>query len=120
MEFLLQHIPGLVKIIPDVYRDARGALIKTLHQEHYEKAGLNWCFAEEYHSASVKGVLRGLHFQVPPHDHVKIVYCVQGEVLDAVVDLRKGSPTFRRCALFPLSAAVGMVIYIPRGLAHGF
>lgn len=120
MEFREQAIPGLFEVRPQIRRDPRGSFVKTLHKDLYEQAGLNWCFAEEYYSTSVQGVLRGLHFQVPPHDHVKLVYCVEGVVFDAVVDLRKGSPTFGQHALFELSAENATVLYIPRGLAHGF
>jgi dTDP-4-dehydrorhamnose 3,5-epimerase len=69
---------------------------------------------------SKKGVLRGLHFQLPPADHAKAVYCVEGRVIDAVVDLRVGSPTYGQGLTYELDAAKGNGLYIPRGFAHGF
>ena len=105
---------------PDIHRDARGSFVKILHKELYTAAGLNWCFAEEYYSVSAQRVLRGLHFQLPPHDHIKLVYCLEGVVIDAVVDLRKGSPAYGLHAIFELSPKNGAALYIPRGLAHGF
>ena len=82
--------------------------------------GLETKFTEEYYSVSHKNVVRGMHFQLPPMDHVKMVYCVEGEVMDAVVDLRVGSPTYGQYVLFELSAEKANSIYIPKGMAHGF
>lgn len=78
------------------------------------------CFPEEYYSVSHKNVLRGMHFQSPPKEHTKLVYCVFGEVIDAVVDLRIGSPAYGKFELFDLSAEKANIIYISPGLAHGF
>jgi dTDP-4-dehydrorhamnose 3,5-epimerase len=77
-------------------------------------------YKEEYYSISHKGVLRGLHFQLPPAEHEKIVYCPFGRVLDAVVDLRKNSATYGEYALIELSGEKGNMLYIPKGMAHGF
>lgn len=114
------HIPGCVELQPRVFDDARGRFVKVHHEQAFAQLGLETAFAEQYYSVSRKGVLRGMHFQLPPMDHVKMVYCVRGEVLDAVVDLRVGSPTYGQHALFRLSAAQANSIYIPKGLAHGF
>jgi dTDP-4-dehydrorhamnose 3,5-epimerase len=94
--------------------------VKVFHEQAFAAQGLKTDFAEEYYSVSHKNVIRGLHFQLPPMDHVKMVYCVAGEVMDAVVDLRTGSPTYGQCALFELNAAKANSIYIPKGMAHGF
>ena len=120
MEFLAQTIPGLYEIRPKIFTDLRGRFVKTLHAGTYANIGLCSEFAEEYYSVSRQRVLRGLHFQVPPRDHVKLVYCTQGRVLDAVVDLRAGSPTYGQSALFELSDELANMLYIPSGLAHGF
>ena len=77
-------------------------------------------FQEDYYSKSLKGVIRGLHFQLPPQEHSKIVYCVNGSVFDVVVDLRVGSPTFGKYETFNLNSNDANMIYIPKGLAHGF
>ena len=113
-------LPGCLRICPIVRADRRGTFVKTFHVEEFRQLGLPTSFAEEYFSVSQHGVLRGLHFQIPPMEHEKIVYCAQGEVLDAVVDLRRGSPTYGRHELFHLCAEEGTMIYIPKGMAHGF
>ena len=113
-------IPGLYEIHPRILSDPRGRFVKTLHRDQFADLGLRSDFAEEYYSLSGPGVLRGLHFQVPPEEHVKLVYCIQGEVWDVVLDLRKGSPTYLQHAVFELSAKQGNMVYIPAGCAHGF
>ncbi len=94
--------------------------MKVFHEQAFAAQGLETHFTEEYYSVSHKNVIRGMHFQLPPMDHVKMVYCVQGEVMDVVVDLRVGSPTYGQHAVFELSAAQANSIYIPKGMAHGF
>ena len=113
-------LAGCYELQPKAFDDARGRFVKVFHENAFAAQGLETAFVEEYYSVSHKNVIRGLHFQLPPMDHVKLVYCVQGEVLDAVVDLRVGSPTFGRHALFELSAAKANSVYIPKGMAHGF
>lgn len=113
-------IRDCLELQPKVIQDARGKFVKIFHDQAFAAQGLETSFAEEYYSVSQKNVIRGLHFQMPPMDHVKMVYCVEGEVLDVVVDLRVGSPTYGHYALFELSAAKANSIYIPKGMAHGF
>ncbi|MFE4105276.1 dTDP-4-dehydrorhamnose 3,5-epimerase [Almyronema epifaneia] len=113
-------IPGCYEIHPRIFTDQRGSFVKTFHQDIFRQHGLETHFAEEYYSHSRQNVLRGLHFQLPPQDHVKLVYCTAGEVLDAVVDLRLGSPTYGQFATFSLSAENAIALYMPKGLAHGF
>lgn len=113
-------IPGCFEVQPRIVEDARGRFVKVVDPVAYAAHGLETGFVEEYYSRSGRSVLRGLHFQLPPHDHVKLVYCVSGEVLDAVVDLREGSPMFGRHVLVRVSAAQGNALYLPRGVAHGF
>lgn len=119
-EFVSSIIPGCLEIRPRIFGDQRGRFVKTFHKMFFAERGLNIHWPEEYYSVSKQGVLRGFHFQLPPHDHEKLVYCTAGEVLDAVVDLRVGSPTYGKHATFRLSAESANLIYIPRGLAHGF
>ena len=78
------------------------------------------CFEEEYYSVSQKGTLRGLHFQEPPDDHIKLVTCVYGKILDVVVDLRMKSPTYKKAFGMEIDAEKGDMLYVPKGLAHGF
>ena len=113
-------LAGCVELAPTVHEDRRGRFAKVFHEPTFARLGLETQFAEEYFSVSRQGVLRGMHFQVPPHDHAKLVYLVAGSVLDVVLDLRAGSPSFGRCATFELSADAVTMVYVPRGCAHGF
>ncbi|MDQ6598586.1 dTDP-4-dehydrorhamnose 3,5-epimerase [Bacillus salipaludis] len=113
-------LKGCYEIISNVYPDERGVFVKTFHNEIFKKFNLQTEYKEEYFSLSHKGVLRGLHFQLPPYDHDKLVYCTYGSVIDAVVDLRKGSATYGKFELFYLNSQNGKSILIPKGMAHGF
>jgi dTDP-4-dehydrorhamnose 3,5-epimerase len=113
-------LPGCHELRARVLGDARGSFVKTYVRDQFEQAGLRTDWREEYHSVSARGVIRGMHFQTPPHDHAKTVFCVAGEVTDVVLDLRTGSPSFGRHASFVLSATNGVGLYIPSGCAHGF
>jgi dTDP-4-dehydrorhamnose 3,5-epimerase len=120
MEIKESKILGCYEIYPKIFKDERGSFVKTFHQDIFQQNNFETNFAEEYYSFSHRHVFRGLHFQLPPHEHTKMVYCVQGEVMDVVLDLRKGSPTYGECATFKVSAEIANIIYIPPGLAHGF
>jgi len=120
MEVIKTKILDCYQIQPNKFKDDRGSFIKTFHQEIFQDLGLVTDFAEDYYSFSYQNVIRGLHFQIPPQDHIKIVYCVCGTVMDVVVDLRVDSPSYGQFALFDLSAEKGNLIYIPPGMAHGF
>lgn len=120
MEIKPTGIPGCYEISLPVFCDDRGSFIKTFHYDEFVKYGLNTDWKEEYYSVSRQRVLRGLHLQLPPHDHEKLVYCTDGGVWDVVVDLRVGSSTYGKHAVFKLTAEKANMIYIPRGLAHGF
>ncbi len=113
-------LAGVKRVTPRTARDARGAFTKVFHEDLFAKAGLRTDFRESYYSTSRKNVLRGMHFQTPPHDHDKIVYCLSGAVLDVVVDLRRASPTFGQHTAFSLDGASPAGVYIPTGCAHGF
>ena len=119
-ELKKSKLPGCFQVQPHILDDKRGRFVKVFHQEEFRKLGLETKFKEEYYSHSRQGVIRGMHFQTPPSDHIKLVYCVRGEVLDVVLDLRKGSPTYGIADSFVLSAKQGNYLYIPKGLAHGF
>lgn len=113
-------IPGCFEMLSTVHSDPRGLLVKTFHLDYFVRNGLETKFAEEFYSFSHRGVLRGLHFQIPPRQHTKLVYCILGEVFDAVVDLRINSPAYGKYESFVLSDKVRNMIYIPPGCAHGF
>ncbi len=113
-------IPDCFQVQPRIFADVRGRFVKVFHKEAFIELGLATDFVEEYYSSSNFGVVRGLHFQAPPVDHVKLIYCVQGEVFDVVLDLRVGSPTYGKISTFTLGADLGNYLYVPKGLAHGF
>lgn len=117
---IAKSIPGCYEIVPVVRSDPRGSFVKTFHVDAFVQHRFDTVFAEEYYSVSRQGVLRGLHFQTPPMQHAKMVYCIEGQVLDAVVDIRVGSPTYGRYELFELDAQRPSLLYLPAGLAHGF
>lgn len=114
------RISGVYVLRTEVFSDLRGQFIKTFHISDFENLGLNISVNEEYYSISQKRVLRGLHFQTPPADHEKVVYCSYGKVMDVVVDIRKGSPAYGMHEVFELSSDNGEMLFIPKGCAHGF
>ncbi|RZK09900.1 MAG: dTDP-4-dehydrorhamnose 3,5-epimerase [Flavobacterium sp.] len=120
MQFETTEIEGVYLIKPFHFEDARGSFVKTFHAGEFAEKGLETDFKESFYSSSVRGVIRGMHFQLPPHDHAKIVFATQGEILDVVVDLRKNSATYGKSASFKLTEENKNQLYIPRGLAHGF
>jgi dTDP-4-dehydrorhamnose 3,5-epimerase len=120
MRLIKSPIPGCYEIHPVIFNDERGSFVKTFHADFFSSHGLVSHFVEEYYSHSLQGVLRGLHFQLPPREHEKVVYCVSGEVFDVVVDLRRGSPSYGMFETFILNADKANMVYIPAGLAHGF
>ncbi len=113
-------IPGCVAVRPRVFRDLRGAFVKTFHEPSFEAAGLRTDWREGIYSVSARGVIRGMHFQLPPADHAKLVYCVSGRVVDVIVDLRRGSPTYGEHRCVELDSEQGTGVYVPSGCAHGF
>jgi len=120
MDLLPTSIEGCSVIHTKMIIDRRGSFVKTFHKNVFSGLGLETSFSEEFYSVSKRGVLRGLHFQVPPQECVKLVYCVEGCVFDAVVDLRKNSRTYGKYEVFELDAEKANMLYIPPGLAHGF
>ncbi len=102
-----------------VATDHRGTFVKTFHADIFAAHGLDTQFQEGYHSVSGPNVLRGMHFQLPPHDHAKLVYAVAGRILDVILDLRADSPTYGKSLGIQLDS-FRQSVYIPRGCAHGF
>ncbi|AZR81683.1 dTDP-4-dehydrorhamnose 3,5-epimerase [Thiomicrospira sp. S5] len=121
MQFIKQPIPEVVLIKPQVHGDHRGYFSETFRQDKFEEAvGYRVHFCQDNESKSTKGVLRGLHFQLPPYAQSKLVRVIEGEVLDVAVDIRKGSPTFGQVVTAVLSDENKHQLFIPRGFAHGF
>lgn len=102
------------------FNDARGSFVKTFNETTLAECGVNFKLKESYFSLSKKDVIRGMHFQLPPHHHAKVVFCPQGAILDVIVDLRKDSKTFGQYYAQELSAENNKAYYIPKGFAHGF
>jgi len=106
---------------PNVHLDERGAFMESFNKREVENLlGRKIAFCQDNQTVSKKGVLRGLHYQLPPFSQTKLVRVIQGKVLDVVVDIRKGSPTFGHHFSCELSAENQVELYIPRGFAHGF
>ena len=120
MTIIEQPLPGVCLIEPKIFKDGRGDFVKTFHAGIFQDFGIAFQPVEEFFSTSRLGVLRGMHFQLPPHDHAKLVYCVRGRVLDVLVDLRTGQPTYGQVAAAELSRENSRLFYIPTGIAHGF
>lgn len=111
---------GCFLLQPRVFEDARGRFVKPLVSSVLQAQGLRTDFVEQYYSTSNAGVIRGMHFQLPPHDHAKLVYCAAGGVTDVLLDLRTQSPTYGQHVRLSLTAASGRAVYIAAGVAHGF
>jgi dTDP-4-dehydrorhamnose 3,5-epimerase len=114
-------IPDVLLIEHRIFEDARGFFFESFREDVFRKeTSLNVSFVQDNHSKSVKGVLRGLHYQLPPHEQGKLVRVIQGEVLDVAVDIRKSSPTCGQYIAEILSSDNKKQLYIPEGFAHGF
>jgi dTDP-4-dehydrorhamnose 3,5-epimerase len=112
-------LPGVLLLTNFVSNDKRGVFVKTFHAPQFQQQELATDFRESYYSISHRDVIRGMHFQLPPHEHDKLVYVTQGEILDVIIDLRRGSATFGQHVALRLVEHT-QAVYIPRGCAHGF
>ena len=112
--------PGCKLLHFEPHADIRGSFIKLFHDNDFASHGIDLTIREQFLSISNRNVVRGLHFQLPPYDHNKLVSCVQGKIFDAVIDLRVGSPTFFNTYSTTLQGGTGISLYIPTGFAHGF
>jgi len=120
MEIEETYIKGLKIIRLTRFSDKRGSFLKVFNFEFFRDNYLSTDFKENYFSISVKNVIRGMHFQIPPYEHVKLVYLSQGRIFDVVLDLRKDSTTFGQYYSIIISSDNPVMIYIPVGCAHGF
>ncbi|SIQ21397.1 dTDP-4-dehydrorhamnose 3,5-epimerase [Aeromonas veronii] len=121
MNVIKTAIPDVLIFEPKVFGDERGFFFESFNHKLFEKAvGYPVNFVQDNHSKSSKGVLRGLHYQLPPHAQGKLVRCVAGEVFDVAVDIRKSSPTFGQWVGVHLSGENKRQLWIPEGFAHGF
>ncbi len=121
MKFVPQSIPDVVLIKPTVHGDNRGYFVETFRQDLFEEAvGYKVNFIQDNESKSGKGVLRGLHYQLPPYTQAKLVRAIEGRVLDIAVDIRKSSPTFGQHVAVELTEKNKHQLFVPHGFAHGF
>lgn len=120
MPFIETGIPGLKVFEPKVWGDERGYFFESYNQTMFREAGINDTFVQDNQARSVRGVLRGLHYQIGEFAQSKLVRCIEGEVLDVVVDIREGSPTYGKTYGVILSATNKRQLYVPRGFAHGY
>jgi dTDP-4-dehydrorhamnose 3,5-epimerase len=119
MNIIPTTLDGVLIIEPKVFEDQRGFFLETYHQKRYNQAGINRIFVQDNLSFSVKGTVRGLHYQIK-HPQAKLIQVITGEIFDVAVDIRVGSDTYGQWAGVRLSAENKRQIYIPEGFAHGF
>lgn len=120
MKFIPSMIPDVLFIEPETRSDTRGSFFEAYNRELFEKNGIHAPFLQDNQSRSAKGVLRGLHYQLPPKAQAKLVRVVRGSIFDVAVDMRTHSKTFGRHVTTLLSAENRKMVYIPEGFAHGF
>jgi len=121
MEFVQQNIPDVILIKPTVHNDERGYFVEIFRQDLLETAiGYPVNFVQDNESKSTHGVLRGLHYQLPPYAQAKLVRVIEGSVLDVAVDIRRSSPTFGQHVVAELTGEKKHQLFIPHGFAHGF
>lgn len=120
MNVIKTEIEGVVIIEPRIFPDSRGYFFESYNKEVFDREVAPVDFVQDNESCSTRGVMRGLHFQLPPFTQAKLVRCVRGSVLDVAVDLRKGSPTYGKHVAVELTEENHRQFFIPRGFAHGF
>jgi dTDP-4-dehydrorhamnose 3,5-epimerase len=120
MMFIETKIEGLTIIEPNVFEDTRGYFLESYNKKKFEEVFGKTSFVQDNESKSSKAVLRGLHFQKPPFEQAKLVRCIEGEVLDVAVDIRKNSKTYGQHVAVLLSGENKRQLFVPRGFAHGF
>ncbi|HYC40885.1 MAG TPA: dTDP-4-dehydrorhamnose 3,5-epimerase [Chitinophagaceae bacterium] len=120
MPFQKTEIPGLLVYEPTVYEDARGYFFESYNEREFASAGISFRFVQDNQSCSQFGVIRGLHYQLPPFAQAKLVRVLRGSIVDVAVDIRRNSPTYAKVFTLELSAENKKQLFIPAGFAHGF
>ncbi|QJB33762.1 dTDP-4-dehydrorhamnose 3,5-epimerase [Chitinophaga oryzae] len=120
MPFTETGFPGLIIYEPPVFGDHRGYFFESYNANTFLAAGLEYNFVQDNQARSTYGVLRGLHYQLEPHAQTKLIRVLEGSIMDAVVDLRTGSPTYGKSYAIELSAANKLQLLVPKGFAHGY
>ena len=119
-KFTETELPGVIIIEPKVFEDERGFFLETYKLSEFKANGINVNFSQDNHSKSIKGVLRGLHFQKSPYAQAKLVRCSHGKIFDVAVDIRPDSSHYKKWFGIELSEENKKILYIPEGFAHGF
>lgn len=120
MPFTETGIPGLLVYKPRIFEDSRGYFFESYNAGTFEQEGLRLPFVQDNQARSTYGVLRGLHFQLEPYAQTKLIRALEGRILDVVVDIRKGSPTYGKVYSIELSAENKLQLLVPKGFAHGY
>jgi dTDP-4-dehydrorhamnose 3,5-epimerase len=120
MKFIKTEISDVIIVEPSVFGDDRGYFLESFNLEKFEENVHPIKFVQDNESKSLRGVLRGLHFQKPPFNQAKLVRCIEGRVMDVALDIRKGSPTYGKHVALELSGENKKQLFVPRGFAHGF
>jgi dTDP-4-dehydrorhamnose 3,5-epimerase len=120
MPFFDTDIPGLLVFEPTVHADSRGYFFESYNEKQFKDRGIDIRFVQDNESASSYGVIRGLHYQLPPYAQAKLIRVLHGSILDVAVDIRNGSPTFGKSFSLELTGENKKQLYIPAGFAHGF
>jgi dTDP-4-dehydrorhamnose 3,5-epimerase len=120
MPFIKTDIPGLLVFEPNVFEDSRGYFFESYNEKTFRAEGIDIRWVQDNQSSSGYGVVRGLHYQLPPFAQSKLVRVLKGKILDVVVDIRKNSPTYGKVYVQKLSAKNKKQLFIPSGFAHGF
>lgn len=120
MPFIKTEFSGLLVFEPNVFEDSRGYFFESYNENTFQQQGIYTRWVQDNQSSSAYGVIRGLHYQLPPNDQTKLVRVLRGKILDVVVDIRKGSPTFGKVFSIVLSAKNKRQLLVPKGFAHGF
>lgn len=120
MNIVSTPFPGLLIIEPKIFGDSRGYFYESYNEKNFHEGGITTHFVQDNQAQSSYGVIRGLHFQMPPHAQSKLIRAIQGTILDVVVDIRKGSPTYGQSYSIELSAENKKQFFIPKGFAHGY
>lgn len=120
MKIIETSLKGLFILETDHFQDVRGSFQKLFNFNNFKENGLETDFKEFYYSVSYKNVIRGMHFQLPPYEHIKLVYVSKGKIKDVVIDLRKQSSTYKKYYSIDLNETDARYLYIPKGFAHGF
>lgn len=120
MPFIKTDLPGLVVFEPKVFEDSRGYFFESYNENVFAAGGVDISFVQDNQAQSSYGVIRGLHYQLAPYSQTKLVRVLSGTILDVVVDIRKGSPSFGQTYSIEVSAENKLQLLVPRGFAHGY